>query len=415
MLRLDVDFFGYSSLKNEKFLSNTYDSNGNLSPSSEFKFNNDNSIKLQAVSSTIDFLLPFIKFTLGFGAKTSFSKTKSQINYYNHTFLNDQNDLFEYDENISALYADFNKKINTVLSLKLGIRLEFTSTKGVSKLIGNKLLDRYTKAFPTIFLRYTPNENNKFNLSLSSRISRPGFNRVNPFKLYENQFSIISGKPDLKPATIYTFNMGYTLKNNFNLDLYYIYKSDLYTQIIKMDSVTNISNNIWDNFLTSHAIGVTNSYNYDKLNWVQSYIQHGVYFSKSISNSEFTIKQRSGIVYTASITNTFYLNKDKTLTGQISATYSSKQYTAPTIINPNYDMDAGIEYSLFDGALNLGLNIYYIILNDFSGMVNSNGMIMKYNNKYAFRNLNLNGTYNFGAKLSRKERKYSTLDIQNRL
>jgi len=415
MIRFDIDYLYSKSVKNEEFNSNTYSKAGIIFVNNEFKFQDENSINLQALSSSLDFLFPFEKFTLSMGAKTTISDTKSKIYYYNQTFLNDQNDIFIYEENISSLYTDFNTKLNKALSLKLGLRMEYTQTKGYSKLTESSQEDSYVKFFPTFYFGYSLNENQKFNFSLSSRISRPGFNRVNPFKLYENQFSFITGKANLKPATIYTLNLGHTFKNNFNTDMYYTYKNDLFTQLIEMDSLTNISNTRWDNFLTSHAVGITNSYSFNKLIWLQTYLQQGVYYLKSISNSVYTIKQQSGFVYTASIRNNFYLNKSKTFVGQLSATYTSRQYTAPTTTNAYYDLDAGLAYSLYKGNLNIGLNVYNLLSTKYSGFVNSNGMEMEYDNHYSYRILNLSLNFNFGAPISIKQRKYSSSDIQNRL
>ncbi len=233
-IHFDLDYL-HSNYHSEKvFLSKTYDPLMN-DIGGHYGFNNDNGRSINAVTSAIDFILPFKSYTFNLGAKISLAKTKNRIDYYNHTLLDDQKDDFFFTENIYALYADFSKTFSRKLSFKAGLRLEHVYTLGENKEKSDndpqRNSDSYTRLFPVLYLGYTPHEEHRFNLSLSSRISRPSFRNINPFVLYTNKYATVSGKPDLKPAYTYKLNLGYTLKGNFSIDGFYSYRANGFTQV----------------------------------------------------------------------------------------------------------------------------------------------------------------------------------------
>lgn len=415
IVRFDADYLTYKNVSNETFQSNMFDNQNQIIYNREFGFNNDQNRNIQAFSSSLRFMLPFKAHTIEFGAKGSFSETKSDISYYNHTSLGNQVDDFVYKENIYALYGDFTKKLNKRWTLRSGVRLEYTQTEGLTEVTDKDFKDDYWEVFPTVYVGYKPDSDNSLNMSISSRLSRPRFNMVNPFKLYENQYSVVYGKPDLKPLSLYSANVGYTLKNNLNFSLYYNYIKDQFGQVMNMDAATNRTNIYWDNYLNSHTFGIQNSYFVNQLDWLQTYFQHLLYYTKSISDSPFTLRERSGISYSASLNNTFYFNKAKTFLGKLSGSYKSKESTAGVIRDPYYSLSAGLNYSLLEGNLKFGLNYSNFIVSKYAGTSNSNGMEMKFSNTFSYPAFQVSVSYTFGAKLSTKERSKSIEDIQNRL
>lgn len=415
MMRFDVDYLTYKNSSEDVFRSDKYDADNQPIPSSQFGYNNEQKRDIQTFSTALGFVLPYNGYRFEFGLKTSFSQTQNGMNYYNHTVLGDQQNDFLYKENIYALYGDFTKQISKKWRMRGGLRAEYTQTKSSTEATNYSDKDTYWRVFPTIYIGYKPNDGNSLSLSLSNRISRPRFNMVNPFKLYENQYSIVYGKPDIKPLSYYSVNIGYTFKNNLNFSLYYNYIQDQFGQVIDMDETTNITQIYWDNYLRSHSVGLQNSYVFNKINWLQSYFQHTLSYSKSISDSPFTLSERSGINYYATLNNTFYFNKSKTFTGRLSGSYKSKEYTAGVIRNPYYAVSAGVNFSLLEGNLKLGLNYANFIVSKYSGVTNSNGMEMRFNNKFSYPSLQLSVSYAVGAKLSSDKRKNSIDDIKNRL
>lgn len=417
-IHFDLDYLHSKSHSESVFSSKTYDPlmsyiGGN------YGFNNDNNRNINAVISSVDFILPFKKYTINLGAKISLAKTKNQIEYYNQPLLEDQNDNFFFTENIYALYADFRKKINSKLTFKSGLRLEHTYTKGenrdapVNHLQQNENKESYTRLFPVLYLGYKPHKDHQFNFSLSSRISRPSFRNINPFVLYTNKYSTVSGKPDLKPAYTYKVNLGYTLKGNFSIDAFYSYKTNGFTQVQKTDVSKLTLNTFWDNVLDIQTIGINNSYSFNKLNWMRMFLLHGIYYEKSQSNSSYTIPTRNSLSYIAMLNTSFFFNKEKTFTSWLNASYSSPQKLATMDLRSQYNLNIGARYGLCENKLKIALSLNHIISSHVKGNINSNDFKMAFDNIYSYPTVKLSITYLLGTRLSGK--RFSNTEIQNRM
>lgn len=416
VMHFDADYLTYKNTSNEVFLSNTYDAGNQVLQSRQFGYNNDQSRDIQAFSTMLDFVLPSDGHKFEFGLKASMSETKSSVDYYHHTLLGDQQNDFRYRESIFAAYGDFTKTFNSKWTLRGGLRLEYTQTKGEVDQTDEPSYNTYWRVFPTLYLGYKPQADHSFSLSLSNRISRPRFNMVNPFKLYENRYSIIYGKPDLKPLLYYSVNAGYTLKNNLNLGVYYYYIKDQFGQVTDMNQHTNITGIYWDNYLSSHTVGIENSYTFNKVHWFQAYFQHSLSYVKSMSDSPYTLSERSRLRYSAYLQNTFYFNEKKTFLARLSGSYQSKEYTAGVVSDPYYSLSAGLNYNaLLQGKLKIGMNVSDFLVANYSGVSNSNGLEMRFDNRFSYLTLQLSVNYTFGAKMNAKERNKNIRDIKNRL
>lgn len=91
----------------------------------------------------------------------------------------------------------------------------------------NQITDKIKNArrllhfFPTFFINYTPHKNHVLSFSYGSRITRPTFAILNPFKRFQNQYNIVMGSPNLSPTTSQSLELGYTFKRNLNFNLSY--------------------------------------------------------------------------------------------------------------------------------------------------------------------------------------------------
>ena len=135
---------------------------------------------------------------------------------------------------------------------------------------------------------------------------------VNPFPFYQNKYTYACGREDLKPSYTYNVELGYTLKNNFNVSAYYSYSDDVFFQVVDLDAETNVTSFLWENFMQTHAFGLNNSYTF-RTKWLQAYAQHGVSYRRTTSSAATTSPEEKGWAYDASLRNTFFFNEKKTL------------------------------------------------------------------------------------------------------
>lgn len=413
-IHIDVDYLHSKYDSKKQFASKSY-SDDMQYIGGNFGFNNDNNREVGSLSSSVDCVLPYRSFELNFGAKISLSKTDNIIQYYNQPSLEDQNDKFRFNENIYAIYGGFSKEFTKKLSFESGLRVEHTRTKGTSLFDNNSQPSErtYTGIFPTLYLGYALNPNNQFNFSVSSRISRPSFRNINPFTLYTNKYSIVTGKPDLKPSYTYKLNLGYTLKNNFSIDAFYSFRNNGFTQVQKVDDDGLRLNTFWDNVLDVHSVGINNSYFFNKLSWAQIFFVHGLSYEQSRSNSVYTLAKRDVLMYIAMINASVYFNKQKTFTGWLNTSFNSPQKLTTTDLQSTYNINLGCQYSMLKNKLKISMSLNNIVSSHVKGTVNSTDFKMQFDNKYSYPSLNLALTYTLGARL--KAKRYSASEMEKRL
>jgi hypothetical protein len=171
-------------------------------------------------SVKVDFKWPFSKrVTLETGAKLSFSQINDNLVFENNgggnAWVKDESrsNVFRYNEDIVAAYAVLNHTVNSSWAYQVGTRLEHTSARGWLDDI-KAVNQNYLNAFPTGFLKFSPASKAIYVLAVSSRITRPSYWDVNPFRTYTNDATYWEGNPFLSPSRYYreelrrTMNVG---------------------------------------------------------------------------------------------------------------------------------------------------------------------------------------------------------------
>lgn len=410
----DVDYLRDNRDENMGFLSKTLLPDGTEIPGTNFDYNYLQHRKVDVVSSALDFILPFEKYKITAGAKVSFTNTRNGINYDTSDPTLVQDDYFRYKEQIYALYADYSREYSERFSMQLGLRMEHTRTTGISEAKDTEDKHDYTRLFPTVYLLYSPTDGHALNFSFSNRISRPSQNMVNPFPFYQNKYTYACGREDLKPSYTYNAELGYTLKNNFNVSAYYSYSDDVFFQVVDLDAETNVTSFLWENFMKTHAFGLNNSYTF-RTKWLQAYAQHGVSYRRTTSSTVTTSSEEKGWAYDASLRNTFFFNEKKTLLATLSGSYSSRQYQGIYLMSPTYSVSAGMLYRLLDNKLNLSLNVNNLFVSHSKLETMSNGLKIIADNQFSFTSFRIGVSYTFGGDIRSKGQRNSNEDIQRRL
>lgn len=410
----DVDYLRDNRDENMGFLSKTLLPDGTEIPGTNFDYNYLQHRKVDVVSSALDFILPFEKYKITAGAKVSFTNTRNGINYDTSDPTLVQDDYFRYKEQIYALYADYSREYSERFSMQLGLRMEHTRTTGISEAKDTEDKHDYTRLFPTVYLLYSPTDGHALNFSFSNRISRPSQNMVNPFPFYQNKYTYACGREDLKPSYTYNAELGYTLKNNFNVSAYYSYSDDVFFQVVDLDAETNVTSFLWENFMKTHAFGLNNSYTF-RTKWLQAYAQHGVSYRRTTSSAATTSPEEKGWAYNVSLRNTFFFNEKKTLLATLSGSYSSRQYRGIYLMSPTYSVSTGMLYRLLDNKLNLSLNVNNLFVSHSKLETMSNGLKIIADNQFSFTSFRIGVSYTFGGDIRSKGQRNSNEDIQRRL
>jgi hypothetical protein len=371
-----------------------------------------------------DFKCPFSKqLCLETGVKLSFSQIDNDLLFENNDGStgwikdNTRSNVFKYDEDIAAGYVVLDHKVNARWAYQVGTRLEKTVAKGY--LNGMTAVDRnYVNVFPTGFLQFSPRPKQTYVLAVSSRITRPGFWDVNPFRTYTTDKTYWEGNPFLQPSRYYREELRRTL----------IIKQASYTFLIAAGQTLN---EIYS--LPYHDTG--NVVVFKKVNYGNKYSYTGslVYFNQVQPWWQFTGTILTG--YVRSVGNyadipidnkTFLLSlsANQTFTisrkGGLTATVIANNTFPSTIVNTRIGdrLDAEIRVRKSAGPFNVTLAITDVFkANKDNYLVHANGLTAEEHFYYDTRSIALTVNYNFGRSTVKKNRERDTQfqDVKSRI
>jgi Outer membrane protein beta-barrel family len=151
---------------------------------------------------------------LEMGAKFSYVNTESATDFLidenGGTYILDNalSNNFKYIEKIPAVYLTYIGVIHKV-NFGAGVRGEYTDYElNTSVGDGQMLTDKYLNIFPNLQINTTVSKALKLRASYVSRITRPRYQALNPFVVYQDPFTTIEGNPNLIPEKIHAFEIG---------------------------------------------------------------------------------------------------------------------------------------------------------------------------------------------------------------
>jgi len=322
-------------------------------------------------------------------------------------------DNFNYDEQIHAAYLTYGAKIDR-LSFQGGLRGEYfrkQSTNTTSTGIQPIPAKTYLELYPSVYLTYALPNDNEFQLNYSRRVNRPRGQQINPFRNYSDSTRISYGNPDLNPE--------YTTSVEFN------YLRTWGDQTLSASAYYHYTNNVIENVQFLHGgtmestfLNVSNSQNtglelisknrlFKILNLTTSL---NVYYSKLDSaryvnpyDATITtpIPEQSNFSWTGSVLANFLLSK--TLSGQITARYTSPQIISQGLKQEKYSIDMGVRQTFLDRKMSVNLNVRDL-LNSNKDRTTTSGAGYSQTSESYFnaRMLNLSVSYNFGNSKPKK-------------
>jgi hypothetical protein len=417
---LDVDYFNYQRKNNQIYSTNEFNSANNVTTFTSINNAGKQNIENYAVKIDVEHPLKWIN--LNYGVKLSFTKTNSNINYFNLSSGNpifDPNisNQFEYKENNQALYFSTTKKFaNNKWEVQFGLRLENTQTIGYSLTINQQNKIDYSKLFPTSYITYTPNENNSFSLNYGKRINRPKYPLLNPFREYNNPYSYIEGNPFLQPSKSHNISFDHTFKNNLNTSIYYSIENNGFGQITFIDnsSLNQVTTSL--NYYKSESMGLNESYTFNKYKGWESYNSANLSYAKTVSNNLNLERVTDGFGAFVSSNNSFIFNKSKTFLGSLDISYLFPSTTLNSKNKSEFSTDFGFKYLMLKKLLVINFSFNDVFRTNKQRWSQKINDINIYNTNYDdVRKITLSISYKLGNnKLKAKETKESNSEEKGR-
>ena len=234
-ISINTHYTHYDYERGQNLKTDFYDVNENLTNENDFFTNSIQHIDLYSIQA--DYITPLgtsSKFETGlrFASITSKSHIDQEGFDRNQSGIDPtESGVFDYDEEILAGYTSVDNQWGK-WKLKIGLRAEHTKTKGMLNTNAEAKKDDYFKLFPSLSLQYTHSTKHDFHLYYYRRITRPRYNNVNPFQVFQSYNSIIEGNPDLLPSSRHYMAGGYTFDRGYTFELFYRNRTNFYQNMV---------------------------------------------------------------------------------------------------------------------------------------------------------------------------------------
>ena len=424
--KLSIDFDALEYRSGNKSISYNTALNlttpGELLASNTFRTASPQKISNQSLKADLDW--PINKTTsLSMGLKSSFSTINNSFLFEDaiaqNSWLTDpnQSNSFRYKENINSVYSNWNSKINTTWSYQLGIRLENTISK--ISLDQKKATDRnYTNLFPAAFLKYTTRKNSSYVLAVSSRITRPGYWDLNPFRTYTTDQAYFEGNPFLLPVKYYREELTHSLNGKSGSLTIQFAAAQTIGEIYALpfnsgDTVINKKTNYGNKYSYTNTVSYSNQL---KPWWrVSGTVLTGYVLSKGEYANHIIIDNQS-LVLMLSTTQSFTFSKKTGLYGTLILNNSFPSTIVNTRVGNRLDTEIRLRKSA--GPFNITLSAQDLLKsNKDRYRIQSADLQIRDNYYNDTRSVALALNYTFGKQTvkDKRERDTGSQDVKGRL
>ncbi len=195
--------------------------------------------------SDLTFNLPW-EFLLETGINTSYQQYQSNTDYQfniNGNLTPDpfRTTAFNYNENINAAYVQLSRPLPFKLLLKTGVRMEHTNMKGAQTIpVDTSFVFNRADWFPYAYLSRPLFAISGFELMsfliYRKTITRPGYQSLNPYVNYLDQFLYEVGNPGLKPQFADNIEINISINEMPLFAVGQNYTRDIFSQVVYQDA-----------------------------------------------------------------------------------------------------------------------------------------------------------------------------------
>ncbi|WP_179353653.1 outer membrane beta-barrel family protein [Winogradskyella vidalii] len=334
----------------------------------------------------------------------------------------DVSNIFDYDENVNALYSQYGTKFGE-FSFLLGLRLEHTQLKGsiaseFTEEAFNADFDKnYLGLFPTVNLIYNINgsesdSEESITVGFNRRINRPRGWYINPFPSRSSRTSIFQGNPDLDPAYSSTFDLGYLKRwDKFTLttSVYYQHETDSFERVeentgLQTSDGIDIIRTIPINLSTNKRTGAELGFLYTPNKWLR--LNSSFNFFQFDTEGEF-----NDIDYSAKNTSWFARFSSKIslpweIDWQTNASYRGAVQDAQSDTDGVLSIDLAFskEVKIKNNSLTVSANVRDLLNSRKRQSTTTTEFFERYSEfQWRQRQVNLSLIYRFNQQLSKRE------------
>lgn len=360
--------YTYYDFKRNQELNNTIiDADTQLSTENEFTVASDQIINLYSFQT--DFSFPLNQnSTMETGLRYATINSESSIVQTGFDQIREGVDpteagVFNYDENIYAAYVSLNNRWKN-WNLNLGLRTEYTDTRGKLD-VGNLVnTNAYLDWFPSLSVSYVK-EKNGFFLKSYRRIVRPKYNVINPFQFYQTANSIEEGNPNLKPAYRDYLQLDYVYDKAYKFVVFVGKQSNEQSQQLFQDNEANILRLQYINLATNYYYGADASISKDLTSYWNTFFLITHFYDEDSFTDLSTNALVENSIWTTHVraTNSFNFLRDKSLFADLTYSHFSPRIMGNARIEAYGKLGLTFRKSLWNKAGSVSLAVEDIFNN----------------------------------------------------
>lgn len=237
----------------------------------------------------------------------------------------------------------------------MGLRGEQTVADGLQVTTDSSFHRNYFQIFPSIFVQRKLSEAHTLNLSMSRRIDRPSYRQLNPFRGFVDRTTYQEGNPFLLPQLTYSFELAHTLKQWLTTTLSYSITNDNITSVLLQDDKEKVTVQTDLNIAEVAYYGISISGSFNPFKWWNTRTEVNGFYNRFTGTIKNTNLDNSKPTFYINSNNRFTLPKG--LTGEINAFYQFTSVYGISIIEPLWQLSAGLQKTILKEKGTLRLNV----------------------------------------------------------
>jgi hypothetical protein len=359
-LTTDIDFASYPRTSLQNIDTRYYDLSFNEYQHPYLLYGNlAGALRVGSVRN--DFTTRFREWKLDAGQKSSYVVSDNDLAFYDQSnggniIDSTKSNHFIYTENINAAYLSANWEFKK-WALQAGLRVEHTHVTGTQRVYSQNFQRNYAQLFPNLVITRKINNNNNLELNYSRRITRPGYDQLNPFKYYLDPTTYREGYPYLRPSTTESFELSHIYLSKIVTSLGF---GRTYNNIIEviapLAGQQRVTVQTSRNLSMVDVFTLNGSIPAEVTKWWNTATNCNLYYTSYNGNVANTdIRRRGNLVFNFSSVNTFLINA--ALSAELSGNYQSREVYAFDVISPIWSVNLGVQQKLFGNRAILRLNI----------------------------------------------------------
>ncbi len=300
---------------------------------------------------------------------------------------------FLYRERVTAGFANLSGTIWGT-EILLGLRGEHSNIKGdlSSELQDSLVRQDYFNLFPSLHLQKKLDAEGIHILTLSAnrRIRRPTYTEMNPYQYFIDNFTVVTGNPNLQPQLTTGAEIGYLLKQKYHLGFAYSQTKGIINQvfILTPDAPDIIVNRA--NTGTAERFSITGNAPVKFASWWDSSSNLELSYSTSVA-PQFDLS-----IYSLMLQTNHDYKLGKGYTANLTAIYTPRILSGNLITTTIASVDVGFRKKFFEDKFTVAASVSDIFYTaNFGGTSYFNDETIVIQNRQQTRAFNLSLTYNF--------------------